>query len=78
LRKELVFACGPRQKSCEHLTPARRPVYPGTRRSGLVAGRRPRALRIRVPDDVVCFADGLYGSIQQCLAMQWAICAEKG
>jgi glutamyl-Q tRNA(Asp) synthetase len=37
------------------------PVYPGTCRPGLTPGRRPRMLRIRVPNDPICFIDGVYG-----------------
>lgn len=44
------------------------PVYPGTCRSGLPAGRLPRAVRIRVPDRVVEFDDGVFGRCGQNLA----------
>ncbi len=44
------------------------PVYPGTCRPGLAAGRSPRALRLRVPEQQVCFTDGVFGRQQQCLA----------
>jgi glutamyl-Q tRNA(Asp) synthetase len=67
----LVFACGCSRQEILASAPhpgEEGPVYPGTCRSGLAAGRRPRSLRIRVPDEVVCFADGLYGPVQQCLA----------
>jgi glutamyl-Q tRNA(Asp) synthetase len=66
----LVFACGCSRQEILASAPhpgEEGPLYPGTCRSGLAAGRRPRALRIRVPDEVVCFADGLYGPVQQCL-----------
>jgi glutamyl-Q tRNA(Asp) synthetase len=43
------------------------PVYPGTCRSGLPAGRKPRALRIIVPDRQICFTDGVFGPMQQVL-----------
>lgn len=36
-------------------------VYPGICRSGLTAGKQPRALRIRVPDEDVGFVDGIQG-----------------
>jgi glutamyl-Q tRNA(Asp) synthetase len=67
----LVFACGCSRQEILASAPhpgEEGPLYPGTCRSGLAIGRRPRALRIRVPDEVVCFADGLYGPVQQCLA----------
>ena len=44
------------------------PVYPGTCRFGLPAGRKPRTLRIRVPEEQVCFTDGVFGSLGQLLS----------
>ena len=44
------------------------PVYPGTCRNGLPAGRQPRAQRLRVAEPVLCFHDGVYGPIEQHLA----------
>jgi glutamyl-Q tRNA(Asp) synthetase len=44
------------------------PVYPGTCRAGLPAGKTARALRLRVAPGVVAFDDGLQGRIQQDLA----------
>jgi len=44
------------------------PVYPGTCRQGLPAGRAPRAVRIRVPDRTVAFTDGVFGRQAQNLA----------
>ena len=44
------------------------PVYPGTCRPGLPAGRKPRALRIIVPDRQICFTDGVFGPMQQILS----------
>jgi len=43
------------------------PVYPGTCRSGLPVGRKPRAQRIIVPDRQICFTDGVFGPMQQVL-----------
>ncbi len=44
------------------------PIYPGTCRAGLRPGRKPRALRIVVPQEQVCFRDGVFGPLQQVLA----------
>jgi glutamyl-Q tRNA(Asp) synthetase len=44
------------------------PVYPGTCRDGLPAGKTLRALRLRVAPGAVAFDDGLQGRIQQDLA----------
>ncbi len=43
-------------------------VYPGTCRAGLPAGRKPRSLRIRVPEEQVCFTDGVFGHLDQLLS----------
>ena len=43
-------------------------VYPGTCRPGVPAGRKPRALRIIVPDRQICFTDGVFGPMQQVLS----------
>jgi len=37
--------------------------YPGWCRNGLRAPERPRALRLRVPDESVCFQDAIQGTI---------------
>jgi len=44
------------------------PVYPGTCRRGLPPGVRSRAVRIRVPDRVIGFDDGVFGRQEQSLA----------
>lgn len=44
------------------------PVYPGTCRAGLPAGRKSRTLRIRVPEERVCFTDGVFGPLNQMLS----------
>jgi len=44
------------------------PVYPGTCRQGLPAGRMPRAVRVRVPDRRFGFTDGVFGQYEQNLA----------
>lgn len=44
------------------------PIYPGTCRNGLPAGRHARALRLRVPDASLGFEDVLQGVVRQNLA----------
>jgi glutamyl-Q tRNA(Asp) synthetase len=46
------------------------PVYPGTCRLGVPAGRAPRAVRIRVPDREIVFTDGVFGRQAQNLAQE--------
>lgn len=46
------------------------PVYSGRCRDGLPAGRSLRAVRIRVPDRVVGFEDGVFGRFEQHLARE--------
>lgn len=44
------------------------PLYPGTCRNGLAPGRRPRSIRLRVPNEPVRFEDEWRGGIVQNLA----------
>ncbi len=46
------------------------PVYPGTCRQGLTAGKSPRALRVRTHDDPICFNDRAQGEVCHQLASQ--------
>ncbi len=46
------------------------PVYPGTCRAGLAAGRSGRAIRLRVGSAVIEFTDLIQGSIRQNLATE--------
>ena len=41
------------------------PVYPGTCRDGLPAGRAPRAIRFRTPDELIAFDDAVFGHIEE-------------
>ena len=67
----LLFACGCSRKEVLASAPhvgEEGPVYAGICRSGLAQGRRPRSLRIRVPQEQVCFVDGVFGVREQCLS----------
>lgn len=69
--KGLLFPCGCSRKEVLASAPHQGeegPVYPGTCRGGLPPGRLPRALRIRAPQAQVCFADGVFGLTEQCIA----------
>lgn len=70
-QKGLVFDCACTRKEIIMSAPhpgEEGPVYPGTCRTGLPAGRKPRALRIKVPQEQLSFTDGVFGSVQQVLA----------
>jgi len=67
----LVFDCACTRKEILLSAPhpgEEGPIYPGTCRAGLRAGRKPRALRIEVPQEQVCFCDGVFGHFQQVLS----------
>ncbi|MDO3377668.1 tRNA glutamyl-Q(34) synthetase GluQRS [Geoalkalibacter halelectricus] len=69
--KGLVFDCGCSRKEILASAPhvgEEGAVYPGTCRAGLPPGRRPRALRLRVPQALMCFVDQVSGPQEQHLA----------
>jgi glutamyl-Q tRNA(Asp) synthetase len=69
--KGLVFDCACTRKEIILSAPhpgEDGPIYPGTCRAGLPAGRKPRALRIEVSQEQVHFCDGVFGPVQQVLA----------
>lgn len=64
----LLFDCGCSRKEVLASAPhvgEEGPVYAGVCRVGLPQGRRPRSLRIRVPQEQVCFVDGIFGAREQ-------------
>ena len=66
----LVYGCACSRKEILSSAPHRGeegPVYPGTCRQGLPAGRVPRALRLRVPSNSISFRDQIFGSVEQSL-----------
>ena len=66
-----LFACSCSRKEVIASAPhagEEGPVYAGTCRRGLLPGRKPRSFRLQVPEDLVCFTDGVYGSVQQVLS----------
>jgi glutamyl-Q tRNA(Asp) synthetase len=72
LRQEkLVYDCGCSRKEILASAPHQGEEgarYPGTCRDGLPPGRLPRALRLRVPEQLFRFDDGLFGATEQRLA----------
>lgn len=70
-QRGLVFDCGCSRKEILASAPhagEEGPRYPGTCRNGLPPGRQPRAQRLRVPERLFCFDDGLFGRQEQHLA----------
>lgn len=61
-------ACSRREIADSALTGIEGPVYPGTCRDGIPAGRAPRALRVRTTDAPVTFTDTFQGTITQNIA----------
>ena len=53
------YPCGCTRKEISAASPDH--VYPGTCRDGLPAGRQPRAVRVRCPDEAIDFVDRLQG-----------------
>lgn len=68
--KGLIFDCACSRKEILASAPhpgEDGPVYPGTCRGGLPRDRSPRAMRIRVPEGLFCFTDGIFGRREECL-----------
>ncbi len=55
-QEKRVFPCGCTRRETG-------PVYPGTCRNGLPAGREQRSVRLRVTDEAIAFTDRLQGDI---------------
>lgn len=69
--KGLLFDCGCTRKEIMASAPhpgEEGPRYPGTCRQGLPPGRHPRSQRLSVPNGLFCFADGIFGGVEQHLA----------
>jgi glutamyl-Q tRNA(Asp) synthetase len=69
--KNLVYDCGCSRADLDRAASAplgREPVYPGTCRNGLPAGRVARAVRFRTPHEVIAFDDMIAGHIEEDVA----------
>lgn len=70
-QRELVFDCACSRKEILLSAPhpgEDGPIYPGTCRTGLQPGRKPRALRLKVSKQPICYSDGVFGPLQQVLS----------
>ncbi len=65
IEKDLAYWCG-----CSRSELPDSGIYPGTCSTGLPAGKRPRALRLRTQDRVVEFEDGIQGKVRNDLNSQ--------
>jgi glutamyl-Q tRNA(Asp) synthetase len=63
LERGLAFRCG-----CSRADLPASGVYPGTCRGGLPRGKKPRAVRLRVPEDTLTFTDRIQGAVAENLA----------
>jgi glutamyl-Q tRNA(Asp) synthetase len=66
--KGLVYDCACSRAELQRAASAplgREPVYPGTCRNGIAAGKVARAIRFRVPDTVIAFEDRVAGRIEE-------------
>ncbi len=72
LEQGLAYPCGCTRREVAALgrPGAEGPVYPGTCRDGLPPGRAARAVRLRVPDETLCFEDRAAGRFCQNLARE--------
>jgi glutamyl-Q tRNA(Asp) synthetase len=67
----LVYECGCSRADIQRAASAPlggEPVYPGTCRDGLPAGRVARAIRFRAPDAVIAFDDAIAGHVEENVA----------
>lgn len=67
----LVYDCACSRAELQRAASAplgREPVYPGTCRAGLAPGRVARAIRFRVPDQIIAFDDLVCGRVEENVA----------
>lgn len=67
----LIYDCACSRAELQRAASAplgREPVYPGTCRAGLPPGKVARAIRFRVPDEVIAFDDHLFGHVEESVA----------
>lgn len=60
-----LCACSRREIADSAIAGPEGPIYPGTCRQGIPAGRGPRAVRVKVDDRNLSFTDQLQGTIEQ-------------
>jgi glutamyl-Q tRNA(Asp) synthetase len=71
--RNLVYDCACSRAELQRAASAplgREPVYPGTCRNGIPAGKTARAVRFRAPDEVIAFDDLLRGRVEEHVARE--------
>jgi glutamyl-Q tRNA(Asp) synthetase len=71
--KKLVYDCACSRAELQRAASAplgSEPVYPGTCRDGIAEGKVARAIRFRVPNEVIAFDDRIAGRIEEHVAEQ--------
>jgi glutamyl-Q tRNA(Asp) synthetase len=66
--QKLVYDCACSRAELQRAASAplaAEPVYPGFCRDGIPAGKAPRAIRFRTPDEVIAFDDLLQGRVEE-------------
>jgi glutamyl-Q tRNA(Asp) synthetase len=69
---KLVYACGCTRREIADIAHAgiEGPVYPGTCRPGLPAGKTARSIRLCTPDEIIVLQDRIQGEIKQHVQQQ--------
>ena len=71
--RNLVYDCACSRAELQRAASAplgREPVYPGTCRNGIPAGKTARAVRFRAPDELIAFDDLLRGRVEENVARE--------
>ncbi|HVE72428.1 MAG TPA: tRNA glutamyl-Q(34) synthetase GluQRS [Thermoanaerobaculia bacterium] len=74
--KGLVYDCACSRADLQRAASAplgREPVYPGTCRNGIAAGKVARAIRFRVPDEPIAFDDVVLGRVDEDLGGDFVV-----
>jgi glutamyl-Q tRNA(Asp) synthetase len=71
-QSKLVYACGCTRREIASIAHAGidGPVYPGTCRPGLPAGKKARSIRLCTPDEVIVLQDRIQGEVKQHLQQE--------
>ncbi|MGD8999152.1 MAG: tRNA glutamyl-Q(34) synthetase GluQRS [Granulosicoccaceae bacterium] len=69
---KLVYACGCTRREIADIAHAgiEGPVYPGTCRPGLPAGKTARSIRLCTPDEIIVLQDRIQGEVKQHVQQQ--------